>query len=216
MILDISNEKIELETKPFMEPKHKSIYSCKEFLIKRVIDISPDYLAIDSPFSIPSILCDKNFKPPKREIIGEISNPYIYRYTDYFIYKKFGIKPMPPAGDRIGRITARCIEFLREFHYDGDYIKIGDKKIKIFEVFPKQIGNILVGKNYKNKKEKILNILKIDNFKYDFLKNEHFFDALLAAYSVFEILKNNTIKPENDTIKKEGWIYPITKCSIGK
>lgn len=212
VLLEKNGEGFRLFKKPFMEPRHKSFYDCKNFLKEQVLKHSPDIVSIDSPFSIPKILCDKDYKPLNREGESEISNPYLYRFTDYFIYKNFGIKPMPPAGDRIGRVTARCMELLREFNYDNDNIFVSGKKVKIYEVFPRQIGELLVGKKYKKRDREVLKIFGLENEK--ILEKEHIFDALLAAYGAFEIEKGNTIYPLNDKIKEEGWIYPVTKCSF--
>ena len=210
------DKKIKFLKEPFLEPKHKSYIECNDYLLKIIKSLSFDILTIDSPFSIPAVLCDKDFKTLKREEEKEISNPYLYRYTDYFIFKKFGIKPMPPAGDRIGRVTARTIRLLRDLNYDGDFVYVNDKKIAVFEVFPRQIGEFLCKKDYKNSKNNILKKLKITSFKDIFFKNDHFFDALLAAYGGYEIIKSNTIYPINDKIKKEGWIYPVIKFSLGE
>ena len=102
---------------------------CNQTLAYLVQKSDPHFIGIDAPLSIPRKLYDPDFRSFLEELSeGEITNPYLYRETEYFIYKTFGLRPMPPVGDRIGRITARAIDLVR---------RLG--KREIFELYPAQI-----------------------------------------------------------------------------
>ncbi len=111
----------------------QSYKKCNKTLAYLIKDIDPDFIGMDAPLSIPKKLYDPTFKSFLEELDeGEITNPYLYRECEYFIYKHFGIRPMPPVGDRIGRITARAIDLLRMLA--GAY--------PIYELYPKQIAQV--------------------------------------------------------------------------
>ena len=77
----------------------------------------------------------------------------------------FGLRPMPPAGDRIGRLTARAIALLHHFNYHFPYITIKGKKLPIYEVYPKQIAQCLNFLNFLNYKKDPHSVLKFFDHK---------------------------------------------------
>ena len=83
----------------FKEPRHRNHESCLEFLADACGRHDVEAIAIDAPLGIPSALKDPEAPQLPREGSGEILNPYLYRYTDYWIFRRFGLRPMPPAGD---------------------------------------------------------------------------------------------------------------------
>ncbi len=187
----------------FKEPKHKDHLSCSAFL-KEVLSMhSYDAIAVDAPFSLPKTLIETDFNPPLRESKGEISNPYLFRYTDYWLHKHYGLRPMPPAGDRIGRLTARMIELLQDFHYHPPYIKLPQGKTPIYEVYPKQIALALGYEKYKDKDVQIL-----EGFGITQSVDEHLLDAILASYCGAMILGKHTCFPPEEA-QDEGWCYPL-------
>jgi predicted nuclease with RNAse H fold len=102
---------------------------CNETLLYLIKKLAPTHIGIDAPLSIPRKLYDPHFKSFLEGLNeGEITNPYLYRETEYFIYKRFGLRPMPPVGDRIGRITARAAALLPHL-----------KEYRLYELYPKQI-----------------------------------------------------------------------------
>ncbi len=120
----LEDEKVVKSMRVAKQPYSK----CNQTLSYLIESMRPDIIAIDAPLSIPRKLYDPTFKSFLENLNeGEITNPYLFRETDYFICKTFGLRPMPPVGDRIGRITARAIDLQR---------RLG---CKLFEVYPKQI-----------------------------------------------------------------------------
>ncbi len=153
--------------------KARSYEQCNDELKYEILRYQPDYIGIDAPLSIPRKLYDPTFKSLLEEIEeGEITNPYLYRETEYFIFKVFGLRPMPPVGDRIGRITARALHFLHEFGRE-----------RVFELYPAQI------------KERYSTIK-------DFNKDPHICDAYAVALGVQKILQGYTIYPAGDLFQE--------------
>jgi predicted nuclease with RNAse H fold len=198
-----SLEKIEI-IETIKEPKHKDHLSCRDFLHTVISSHSVDAIAIDAPLSLPKALTDPEFPQKERTKSGEIANPYLYRYTDYFLYEQFGLKPMPPAGDRIGRLTARAIGLLQDFRYVFPHIRTDGKRLPAYEVYPKQIAHSLGLKNYKKETRKLLEILNPDRP----LEDIHLIDALLCCYGAASILTGKTVWPDAG-IEEEGWCFPV-------
>lgn len=185
------------------EPRHKDHLSCQNYITDMFERLEVDAIAIDAPLSLPRPMLDPNVLTPQREGKGEIINPYLFRYTDYYIYKTFGLRPMPPAGDRIGRLTARAVALLHHFDYHFPHITVNSKKIPIYEVYPKQIAQSLGFQNYKKEPQ---STLRHFNQKIDL--DEHQIDALLCVYGGAKILDGDTVDIA-DEAKDEGWCFPI-------
>jgi len=187
----------------FKEPKHKDHNACQAYIIDIFERYEIDAIAIDAPLSIPRPLLYPESESVPREGTGEIINPYLFRYTDYFIFKEFGLRPMPPAGDRIGRLTARAVALLHHFEYSFPNIIIHGQKVPIFEVYPKQIAQHLSLENYKKDPKTTLQSLGHSE-----MMDEHLIDALLCVYGGSKILKGNTL-PMPKEAEAEGWCFPI-------
>ena len=187
------------------EPRHKDHISCQNYISDLFERIEVDAIAIDSPLSLPLPLLRPGSKGAEREGAGEIINPYLFRFTDYFLYKQFGLRPMPPAGDRIGRLTARAIALLHRFDYSFPYITIGQKKVPIYEVYPKQIAQELRLSDYKKEPSQLFKAINCSPFQAD----EHLLDALLAAFAGYHILLGNTLDLPDEAYT-EGWCFPLT------
>jgi len=187
----------------FKEPKHKDHTSCQQYISDIFNKFEIDAIAIDAPLSLPAPLLNPKILTPPREGIGEIINPYLFRYTDYFIFKTYGLRPMPPAGDRIGRLTARAVALLDYFNYVFPYITINGERTPIYEVYPKQIAQSLSIDNYKKSPEKVLKY-----FNQNSLDDEHLVDALLCAYGGAKILNGESVDVVTEA-KNEGWCFPI-------
>jgi predicted nuclease with RNAse H fold len=189
----------------FKEPKHKDHHSCTKFLKETLSKYNVDAIAVDAPFSLPRSLTQADFQPPHREAAGEISNPYLFRYTDYWLYKTYNLRPMPPAGDRIGRLTARMIELLQDLDYNAPFISLQQRKTPIYEVYPKQIALALGYEKYKDKGVRILEVFDITE-----TVDEHLIDAILASYCASMILEKKTVFPTKEA-EDEGWCYPLVE-----
>ena len=187
----------------FKEPKHKDHVSCQQYVIDIFKRLDIDAIAIDAPLSLPTPLLNPKAFTPSREGTGEIINPYLFRYTDYYLFKTYGLRPMPPAGDRIGRLTARAVALLDYFGYAFPHITISGKQIPIYEVYPKQIAQSLKIDDYKKRPEQVLK-----HFKQDHLEDEHLVDALLCTYAGAKILNGESVEIVEEA-KGEGWCFPI-------
>ena len=186
------------------EPKHKDHISCQNYIIDLFERLDLDAIAIDAPLSLPRPLLSPDAASLPREGTGEIINPYLFRYTDYYLYKIFGLRPMPPAGDRIGRLTARAVALLHHFDYQFPYITVKGKQVPIYEVYPKQIAQSLSLQGYKKEPESIMH-----RFNLKTTMDEHLIDALLCVYAGAKILDGESIAIV-DEAKGEGWCFPIT------
>jgi len=198
----VTSNKIEV-LEAFKEPKHKDHHCCQKFIIDVFERLEVDAIAIDAPLSLPRPLKEPSFTPPPRDGIGEIINPYLFRYTDFYLFEQFGLRPMPPAGDRIGRLTARAVALLHYFEYQFPHIIIKGKKIPIYEVYPKQIAQALGFVHYKKNPHKVLQY-----FKQKEIFDEHLVDALLCAYAGAHILQGETTQPP-PLAQNEGWCFPL-------
>ncbi len=198
----VSNSNIEI-IEAFKEPKHKDHLSCQNYIVELFERLEIDAIAIDAPLSLPRPLLTPDAPTAAREGTGEIINPYLFRYTDYYIHKRFGLRPMPPAGDRIGRLTARAVALLHHFKYQFPHITVNEKQIPIYEVYPKQIAQSLGIQSYKKEPQSILQLFTINTDM-----DEHLIDALLCVYAGRKILDGETIDIV-DEAKGEGWCFPI-------
>lgn len=199
---EVKDGKIEI-IEAFKEPRHKDHRTCQHYIVDLFERLEVDAIAIDAPLSLPRPLVDPSTPSAPREGSGEIINPYLFRYTDYFLFKRFGLRPMPPAGDRIGRLTARAVALLHHFHYQFPHITIKGRKVPIYEVYPKQIAHSLGFDNYKKESDALL-----AHFNLTIKQDEHLVDALLCAYGGAKILNGETVEIA-DEAKGEGWCFPI-------
>lgn len=189
----------------FKEPRHRSPRECAEFLQAALTRHKIDAIAIDAPLSLPKALTDPGAYTQERKGNGEILNPYLFRYTDYFLFERFGLRPMPPAGDRIGRLTARAIEMLHNNHYDFPIITLQDRQIPIYEVYPKQIAQTLGLKHHKKEPGQLFELIGCE---VDEGFDEHILDALLCTYAAHKIFHGETLYPPEEAAD-EGWCFPL-------
>lgn len=191
----------------FKEPKHRDHISCGNYLHDVIVRTRPDAIAVDAPLSLPAALLGAEAPGGERIGSGEICNPYLFRYTDYFLFKTYGLRPMPPAGDRIGRLTARAIALLQRLEYSDGCLHVNGTNIPIFEVYPRQVADALKLNFYKSEPARLFEALHVSPESYD----EHLLDALLCCYAGFKIMQGDTFLPPSDVIAKEGWCYPVVQ-----
>jgi len=201
---DITDNRFDI-IESFKEPRHKNHEECGRFLQETLTRHNLDVIAIDAPLSLPMPLIDPSAHSLPREGSGEIMNPYLFRYTDYFIYRTFGLRPMPPAGDRIGRLTARAIELLHTNHYRFAFITVNGKEIPIYEVYPRQIAQALRLRDYKHSPAHLYDELGCTPMD---TNDEHLLDALLCAYGGCRIFHGRTLLPP-EAVEEEGWCFPL-------
>lgn len=128
---------------------HIDINQKNEYLVKFLKNQSNGnaLIGIDAPFGIPSYLyappVDRNFteniyNPLKEK--GELSNPFIFDNSSRFVKKHTEQIALAPAGDKIGKITARMIHLLNYYKDELNIVKtpmpIVKNGLMTFEVFP--------------------------------------------------------------------------------
>ena len=111
---------------------------------------------------------------------------------------------MPPAGDRIGRLSARAIALLHRLEYRFPELLIHGRRVPIYEVYPKQIAYSLGIGGYKKDPHSLFRRLHVSLETFD----EHLLDALLCAYGAGRILEGHTTQPPAEALK-EGWCFPV-------
>jgi len=118
-----------------------------EFLVEQANNNA--LIGIDAPFGIPMCLLDKNkqepaYSPqPHPDFPNELSNPYIFDNSSRFVYEKTNQMALPPAGDKIGRMTSRMIHLIhlsqekdKELNITKCPTDLLEDNIHTFEVFP--------------------------------------------------------------------------------
>lgn len=189
----------------FKEPRHRDHEACLEFLVDACSRHGVDAIAIDAPLGIPAPLAGRDAPALPREGSGEILNPYLFRYTDYFLHRRFGLRPMPPAGDRIGRLTARCAALRERLEYRFPTVALKRRRTPFYEVYPRQISRQLRLEGYKSDSMPLFRTLGVAA---DASFDEHLLDALLCAYGALRILDGHTIAPP-EGVETEGWCFPV-------
>jgi len=199
-----------------------------KLLIEAILDHSPKMIAFDAPFSVPAPLC--NMQEPYYEIQStgrELHNPYIYDNSARFLYELTGLKVMPPAADRIGRITARMIALQHRFSHVIHFQKsppLTHEYCGAFECYPKAILKALIPEVPPYKKE------RWDEAKADLisaispffknkmlneqLHNDDLFDALLAALGAYSIAIHGVCLPKDDASQWNSFIALPTSVSL--
>jgi predicted RNase H-like nuclease len=145
------------------ELMEKDPYKRNEELVKILKTRAKDnaIIGIDAPFAVPSHLCNpietgSNREPlynPEGAIIGELANQFIYDNSARFVYSKTGERALAPAGDKIGKMTARMVHIASKYKEELNviktpYIDTNMKGISTIEVYPRAtLKNILFEKN---------------------------------------------------------------------
>jgi predicted RNase H-like nuclease len=181
-------------------------------------------IAIDSPFSIPQYLSSvskdkEELYNPSKTIKGELANQYIYDNSARLVYLKTRVKPLAPAGDKIGKITARMNHIIQKYGKRLNVLKqpIYNKKMQIatIEVYPRATLSLLndkipkyKGRFFKNEKEKLFKILNnfIDDNKFNKIETDDDYDAVVCALTGFLIDEYGFICPDKKYFKNS-FIY---------
>ena len=149
LILDaIKHETTERSEKPHVR-NLKLISDLEEYAGKNAI------IGIDAPFAIPYYLYNpleteditEDIYNPKddngTEIIkGELSNKFIFDNSARFVYKETNQIPLAPAGDKIGKMTARMVHIVGSDKKKNELNIIRNTELKsthniaTIEVFP--------------------------------------------------------------------------------
>jgi len=151
-------EKIEKEEK-FVNKNNivdqTQLFKRNQNLVSKLIEHEENdtIIGIDAPFSIPYCLsASTDLKKEEASIKniysseyikGELTNCYLFDNSARFVYEKTNQIPLAPAGDKIGRLTARMIH-IRKCEEQNNRLNIirnteldkNKKNIATVEVFP--------------------------------------------------------------------------------
>lgn len=198
-------------------------------LFDKILSFNPQVIAIDAPFALPSKLIGKDEKywEDTKNITSELKNPYIYDNSARFIYAKTKQKPLAPASDLIGKLTARMLH-LQNHYEDLNFVKnatFDKSKQQIIEVYPKATLELLAHhippykKNTKFKDEifqvynnEMMSIIE-KLLSYEFvqtitkIQNDDEFDALICAISGYLIYKKGFLKPHNSEYFTNSFVF---------
>jgi len=188
-------------------------------------------IGIDAPFAIPYYLAnplanrdmtEKLYNPNPDNKTGELMNQFIYDNSARFIYEKTKERVLAPAGDKIGKMTARMVHIASHYKNELNIVKsphldIQNKDITTIEVYPRATLKILLtGKipSYKNdnwesekeNREKMIGLLEehienINEWKEE-INTDDDYDAIICALTCYLIDKNGYEKPEDEDLDK--------------
>jgi len=197
-------------------------------------------IGIDAPFGIPGCLCDKNksemaYVPETKDINlpNELSNPYIFDNSSRFVYEHTKQIALAPAGDKIGKMTARMIHLYQNFETSINIKKspndVYKNNIMTFEVFPtatlylyikhKKLESTYL-KAYSNKEKNTSLHTKLHSYKNDNWQESR--DRMLELLKDDIIIDKSIIKTDDDydavicalttyLVDKYGYIEPTDK-----
>ncbi len=205
-------------------------------------------IGFDAPFGIPYYLFNslenseykEELYNPKDEknnkiITGELANQYIFDNSARFVYKHTKQKVLAPAGDKIGKMTARMIHIIREhgstarLNITKTAIDMQNNKCQTIEVYP-AATLYLLNKNtklnsYKNdnwnseRKIQMIDLIRpyignLNKWEKE-IKTDDDYDAIICALTAYWVdQEKGYIKPEEKYLKNftNSFIYmPIIK-----
>lgn len=160
-------DKLKETNKKIINTKNWSLFITPEDKNKRLVDYILKHntedtdkmiVGIDAPFAIPCYLCNSLEAENIREQLynpndenGELINQFIYDNSARFTYSVTGEKVLAPAGDKIGKMTARMIAMVNKYKNELNIIKtphldIQSKNLATIEVYPRATLKILLKK----------------------------------------------------------------------
>jgi len=224
-LISIDSEPMKAIDEPYERNKH--LVEC----LKRKANNNA-IIGIDAPFAIPyhlynstkgdmieTLYCPENGRLLKNQ--KELLNQMIYDNSARFVYQHTGEKVLAPAGDKIGKMTARMIHMVNKYKNDLNIIKtphldIQSKKLSTIEVYPRAtLHQLLKGdipeyknKNFKNHKKDMLEILRYQLENLEKLKNKIItdddYDAIICALTAYLVSHKDYgyEKPDEENLHK--------------
>lgn len=165
---DALNDKLSKSTKKTINTDNWSLFMTPEEKNKRLVDYIIKHntadtdkmiVGIDAPFAIPCHLCSSVETENNKELLynpndknGELINQFIYDNSARFTFSVTGEKVLAPAGDKIGKMTARMVHMVQNYKNELNIIKtphldIQSKKISTIEVYPRATLKMLLKGN---------------------------------------------------------------------
>lgn len=234
-------DKLKETNKKIINTKNWSLFITPEDKNKRLVnyilkhntdDTDKMIVGIDAPFAIPCYLCNslesENIREqlynPNDEINGELANQFIYDNSARFVYSEKGEKVLAPAGDKIGKMTARMIEMVNKYKNELNIIKtphldIQSKKLSTIEVYPRAtLKNILFEKNesihsYKddnwetfkvNMIKRLSLLIDIPSELHNQIITDDDYDAIICALTAYLVSHESYgyLKPKEEDLDK--------------
>lgn len=156
---------------------------------------------------------------PRRNRSGTrpATTPYTQRACDVVLYRRYGIMPRETLGQGMGPLTARA-HYLRRVLEPGFML---DENL--IEVYPRATITRLVGaakaRAYKRTAESwrtraeilegLADDLRFDVWREGCLSDDHFFDAVISAYTGYLWARDGWVLPVEDreVFTADGWIW---------
>lgn len=244
-------DKLSKSTKKTINTKNWSLFITPEDKNKRLVDYILKHntddtdkmiVGIDAPFAIPCYLCSSLEAENNRELLynpnnenGELINQFIYDNSARFTYSVTGEKVLAPAGDKIGKMTARMIQMVNKYQDKLNIIKTPhldnqSKKLSTIEVYPRATLKMLLKEidpykddNWNAKKADMLDylspIIDIPTELHNQIITDDDYDAIICALTAYLVSHEDYgyRKPEEEDLVKftNSFIYiPNIKTSI--
>jgi predicted nuclease with RNAse H fold len=198
-------------------------------LIEQILSYNPNIVAIDAPFAIPAPLVgsSEEYWEDSDAITSELKNPYIYDNSARFIYSMTKKKPLAPASDLIGKLTARMVQ-IQNNNPHLEFVKntnLNRDKLQFIEVYPQAVLNKIksyippykkstkfkdeIFKVYNKELMDILAELISEEFVQTIpeINNDDEFDALICAVSAYLIYHNGYMTPSESQKFTNSFIF---------
>ncbi len=187
-------------------------------LMDYILGYGPSLIAFDAPFAIPTPLTggEEPFYPLETSTQHELQNPWLYDNSARFVYEKSALKVMAPAGESIGKLTARMLHLQKEFP-EVDFVRtpcLDPEKLQAIEVYPKATLSQLLtervpaykGAKFGAVKARMISLIEgyfeDETALYDLIRTDDDFDAVVAALSGYLVKESGFVKPESEDMAK--------------
>jgi len=204
-------------------------------LLKTLADNSA-VIAIDAPFSIPSALKMKTekelykFTNKLSKNYNQIKNPYLFDNSARFVLDTVDEVVLAPCATLIGAYTARMAHIFSNETYTSilnpitsPNLEEQNNSINTIEVYPRATLKVLLkmkeipqykksSKNFKEKKEKMIELIKdiveiSDEIK-NKIKTDDDYDAVICALTAYLVSQDDGYeKPDNPELFTNSFIY---------
>ncbi|WP_261319266.1 hypothetical protein [Microbulbifer agarilyticus] len=178
-------------------------------------DLPPVVLAIDTPLGFSQAFQQLVTGGPAAGAINEsATNPYLFRYTEQFLFRH-GLRPLSPVKDMIGSQATKGMHVLARFAPETTTAGVwqGGSALTAFEAYPSAckpsplVRKLLRG--YRSRPtEPAVDEWHMDGYEFG-IDHEDKRDALLCALVawLFHCEPDALCFPDADTPAGEGWIF---------
>lgn|GEM_PF-315279 len=167
-------------------------------------------LAIDTPLGFPSALVNLITGTGHSGHIGASeSNPYLYRYTERFLFD-YGLKPLSAIKDMIGSQATKGIHFLSKFALEMQSVGVwsDSKRLTVVEAYPSACSA-----SDRIRLELVRYLANRDFLPDDFRVKDVLFEdqgrLFNELFKLVEKLQEAEAGPKVMEVETEKWIRPI-------